>query len=165
MDRMPISGVRLSGPLVLMRVFSLQGVSNTMPALFRMLTDLAVNIAFMAYSGLEEQHLAICCIDPSTQSRVETGLAGNADLRASVGIEPGEVGLLSIYPHQASLSILGSATQVLTRNGACIYALASSISALTYVIDYMHLQQAAAIFSDTMMLPPEAETAPLKTTF
>ncbi len=160
---MPINGVKMSEPLVLMRVRPRQGAWDVMPALCRMLTDLAVNIAFMTSAGLDDQHLAVCCIDPSDQPRVATGLSQNADLCASVRIEPGAVGLLSIYPHQASLAVLGTAIQAINENGTGVHAMASSISAITFVIDCVHLDQAAAILTDTMKLPPD--TTSLRTKF
>jgi aspartokinase len=163
MDKMPINGVKMSEPLVLMRVRPRQGAWDVMPALCRMLTDLAVNIAFMTSTGLENQHSAVCCIDPSDRPRVAAGLSQDADLCASVHIEPGAVGLLSIYPHQASLAVLGAAIQALNESGTGVHAMASSISALTFVIDCVHLDRAAAILTDTMKLPPD--TTPLQTKF
>jgi len=158
---MPINGVKMSEPLVLMRVRPRQGASDVMPALCRMLTDLAVNIAFMTSTGLGDPHLALCCIDPSDRPRVAAGLARDTDLSASVHIESDTVGMLSIYPHRASLAVLGAAIQALNENKISLHTMASSISALTFVIDCVHLDQAAAILKDAMNLP--SDTPPLRT--
>jgi aspartokinase len=161
MDKIPVNALKLSDPLVLLRVRQRQGGPDAMPALCRMLTDLAVNIAFMTSSGLDDPHVAVCCIDPSDRPRVAAGLARGADLSASVDIEPAAVGMLSIYPHQASLAVLGIALQVLEENGLGFHAMASSISALTFVIDWVQLDQAAAVLADAMNLPPGTAALPI----
>lgn len=154
MEKIPINSVKLSDPLVLMRVRPRQGASDVMPALCRMLADLAVNIAFMTFTGLNDPHSAIYCIDPSDQPGVVAGLARDAVLNASVTMAPDPVGLLSIYPHRASMAVLGAALQALSENRIDVHALASSISALTFAIDFVHLDGAAAILKDAMNLPP-----------
>jgi aspartokinase len=163
MDKIPVNALKSSGPLVLLRVRQRQGGPDAMPALCRMLTDLAVNIAFMTSSGLDDPRMAVCCIDPSDRPRVVAGLGRGADLDASVDIEPAVVGMLSIYPHQASLAVLGIAMHVLDEYGIAIHAMASSIAALTFVIDWVQLDRAAVVLADAMNLPPG--TAALLTPF
>jgi hypothetical protein len=119
-----------------------------------MLTDMTVSIAFMTSTGLDDPHLAMCCIDPTDQSSLLAGLARNADLKACALIEPDPVGTLSIYPHRSSITVLGAALQALNEHGVGVHAVASSISALTFVVDYVHQDKAAAVLTDLMTLPP-----------
>ncbi len=163
MDKISINGLKLSNPLVMMRVSSGDGVSDAIPALCRLSTDLTVNIAFMTSTGLDDPHSAIGCIDPIDRSSLVGGLARNADLKSCVHIEPDAVGMLSIYPHRSSIAVLVTALQALNNNGICVHAMASSISALTFIVDYLQLDKAATVLADSMGLPPD--TTPVRTEF
>jgi hypothetical protein len=155
MGKISINGLKLSTPLVLIRVRLQQGALAAMPAFCRMLADLAVNIAFMASGDWDDTCSAFCCIDPTDRSSVVAGLAQNTELRTCVHIEPDLVGMISIYPHRSSMAVLGASLQALNESGIGIYALASSISALTFIVGCLQTDRAADALAASLGLPPD----------
>ena len=64
------------------------------------------------------------------------------------------VGLLSVFPHQSSLRILGLSLYALGKASLPVYGLASSLSALTFVTDYCSLDGAVAALVSYLEMPP-----------
>jgi aspartokinase len=153
-DKMAINGLKISEALIPMWVRMPMGSHDPVSRVCRMLTELQVNLAYMTTSGIGSPQPAVCCIDPEDQPRVEARLSGDAQLSARV--EFGQpVGLLSLFPHQANLKLLGVALTSLADGGVTIHGLASSISALTFIVDYDDLEKAATILQTCMALPQE----------
>lgn len=155
MEKISINGLKLGTPLVLIRVRLQQGTLAVLPEFCRMLADLSVNIAFMTSVDLDDSRVALCCIDPTDRSRVVAGLAQNTELRAYVCMEPDLVGMISIYPHRSSMAVLGASLQALNKSDIVLYALASSISALTFIVDGLQIDKAAGALTAALKLPPD----------
>ncbi|KJS29877.1 MAG: hypothetical protein VR64_18950 [Desulfatitalea sp. BRH_c12] len=149
-EKISVNGLKLSAALVSIWVRSRNTPSAAMSLLCRMLSAMQVNIAFLTSS--EDDATAMCCIDAEDQATVEALLNHDSELKAVVQFGQ-RVGLLSLYPHKASLKLLGAVLQALTENGLAVHGVASSIAALTFVVDYDCLDDAVAILNGCMILP------------
>jgi aspartokinase len=153
MDKIPINGLKLSGSLVPLWVTPPDAMAASMPELIHLLNDMRVNIAFMTSAEGQGAKPSLCCIDSNDHPAVEAAIRCNAALADAVRFGP-EVGLLSFFPHGARLDALGLAVRALNESGIVIHGLASSIAAITFVIDYDLLDKGAAALTDGMDLPP-----------
>jgi hypothetical protein len=70
------------------------------------------------------------------------------------------VGLISLFPHQFNLKILGLSLFALGVAGLPFYGMASSLSALTLITDYGRLDNAVAALQEHLAAP--GENAPLE---
>ena len=62
------------------------------------------------------------------------------------------VGSLTLFPHQSSLKLFGWSLRVLSRENVQVLEMASSIGALTYVLDYAQLDAAAELLRSCFKL-------------
>lgn len=153
-DKIAINGLKLSEALIPMWVRLPQGSHASVSRICRILAEIQVNLAYMTTSGVGSPQPAVCCIDPEDHPKVELRLARDAELNALVTFgDP--VGLISIFPHQANLKLLGVALAALNESGVTIHGLASSIAALTFIVDFNDLEKAATILQNCMLLPQE----------
>ncbi|MBI5062931.1 MAG: hypothetical protein HZB87_05580 [Desulfatitalea sp.] len=153
-NKIAINGLKMSEALIPMWVRTPHGSQDPVSKVCRMLADIQVNLAYMTTSGIGAPQPAICCIDPEDHPKVEAWLVQDAELSALVKFgDP--VGLLALFPHQANLKVLGVALTCLNDSGVTIHGLASSISALTFIVDFDDLEKAAAILQNCMSLPQE----------
>jgi aspartokinase len=159
-EKIALNGLKTSGPLVAVWICPEQGDSKVLPNFCEGLTALRVNLALITTTQTGDGgQRALACIDPGDFPNVAAWVGQCKDLEAIVTFGSHEVGLLSIYPHQASLEVLGVALQALGQNHIPIHGLASSIAALTFVIDMDRVQEAARAVSGLMNLPPNATPA------
>ncbi len=156
MSKIPINGIKLNGPLVALRMDAGETKSALPAALYRLLTDNCVNIAYMtAADVMPGDPTLCCCIDRSDADKVSTLIDDDPQLRGHV--RPGaDVGLLSFYPHRSSFKILGLALQLFGDHQIRVYGMASSISALSFVVAFEQLEDAGTILSWHLELPDSA---------
>jgi aspartokinase len=161
-DKFSINGLKLSDALIPLWVRTPQGSMDLIARVCRMLAEIQVNIAYMTTASVGTPQPAVCCIDPADQARAEAWIAQDTELGGAIRFGP-TVGLLSLYPHQANLKVLGVALAALSDSGITIHGLASSISALTFIIDFDALEKAATILQGCMSLP--RGSAPMRPEF
>lgn len=153
MDKIPINGLKLSGPLVLIRFDPLDGQPDVVARICRVLNDLRVNIAFMTSVDAQGRQPGMYCIASGDHPAVAAAFNQDAALADAVRFGP-EVGLLSFFPHRSRLNALGRAVHALNAAAIAIHGLASSISTMTFVIDYDLMDKGAAALTACMDLPP-----------
>jgi aspartokinase len=151
--KITINGLKLSESLTLIRVKAPQAPPDAMSRLCHLLNEMRINIAFLASADADSAQPALCCIESSDKAAVATMVGSRTDLSDFVCFG-GAVGLLSLYPHQASLKVLGIALQAFGDSGIPIHGLASSIGALTFVIDNDRLEEGVGVLAGCMTLPP-----------
>ena len=155
MPRIPINGLKLNGPLVSLWVNAADQSDAVFEALYRLLTDTSVNIVYMtAGSGIDARP-ALCCIDRKDADHVAALLKDNSVLADGVRLGD-DVGLLTFYPHRSSFIALGAALELLGEHEIRIISMASSISALSFVVSMAQLETAGKIISQELELPPGA---------
>ena len=120
---------------------------------FQVLTQNKINMSYVSASLSEGRLRSFCLIAPEDLDRVKVIAQTNDRFKDRVGVTPA-VGMVSLYPHQYRLKVLGLALQALGNACIPIYGMSSSISALTFVIDHARLHAAAVSLSEYMALPP-----------
>jgi aspartokinase len=88
--------------------------------------------------------LVSCCVDAAQQALLKKVLSAEPVLQERAEYTAG-VGLLTLFPHQSSLGLFGRSLRALAAADLRVFAMASSIGALTYVLDYTQLNKAAAV--------------------
>ncbi|MGD8844312.1 MAG: hypothetical protein PVJ84_09145 [Desulfobacteraceae bacterium] len=155
MPKISINGLKLNGPFVALWVAATGTNGSTLAALYRLLTDNCVNIAYMTAGGAMADEPALCCIDRTDAAKVAALF--DKDPQFGDRIRMGsDVGLLTLYPHRSSLTVLGSALKLLGGHGIGVCGMASSISALSFVVAFEQLETAGAILSQGLRLPDSA---------
>lgn len=140
---MPIKGLKLSEELCLVRLAGEAPADVLLSAYCALLADSRINTPFMTTVCRPGGLQITSCVAAADQALLKRKVAAEAALSASVRFTPG-VGLLTLFPHRASLALLAQMQHVLAETGVPVFALASSIGALTYVLDYGCLEEAAA---------------------
>jgi aspartokinase len=155
MPEISIKGLKLTGPFAALWVAATGLKASTLAALYRLLTGHRVNIAYMTAGDAMSEEPALCCIDRSEAARVSALLDNDPQFRDRIRVGR-DVGLLTFYPHRSSVTVLGSALQLLGEHGIGIYGMASSISALSFVVAFEQLETAGTILSRGLQLPDSA---------
>jgi hypothetical protein len=153
MTRPSINGIKLSnGPLIPMWIRPQSGCPEAIAVLCGVLGAMRVNIAFMTCADTQAGRTGLCCIDDEDHARVEAMILQHEQLMKAVHFGE-QVGLLSFFPHQASLETAMTALKALAGSGIAIHGFASSIAAFTIVVDYGRLDQATTELAGVMDLP------------
>lgn len=164
-EKIPINGIKLSGRLVAVRVRRQSQpptAASVLQQLCRLFAHHHINIVYLTTGGLTDEGADLCCIDAEDLAGAEALVGRQADLKTLVCF--GEaVGLITFYPHRASLKLLASALRILSEGAISIYGLASSLSALTFVVDFADLDRAAGLLSQNFQLP--GNPAPFRAEF
>ena len=154
MEKIPIAGVKLSGELLQINI---SGFSNALDAkleLSRLLSANRINMPFLSGVHLEERSQATGCVAAEDGGRVRELIHADSKLRHRAEFLP-SVGLISLFPHQFSLKILGLSLFALGAAGLPLYGMGSSLSALTWITDYAHLDHAVAALQEHLAVPEE----------
>ncbi|MBC8418435.1 MAG: hypothetical protein H8E10_07570 [Desulfobacterales bacterium] len=65
------------------------------------------------------------------------------------------VGMLSMFPHQSQLQMLGVSLYAFGKANLTILGLSSSLAALSFLLKYTHLERALIALSQFFDLPPD----------
>jgi aspartokinase len=93
---------------------------------------------------MEEKIIGSCCVAAEDINRIKKIVAGEPKLKDNLEFIPG-VGTLSIFPHHSNLKLLGLSFYLLGGQHLPLYGMASSISSLTFITDYLQLDKAVSI--------------------
>jgi aspartokinase len=150
-----INGLKLNGPFVALWIAASELKASTLAALYRLLAGNCVNIAYMTAGNAMADEPALCCIDRTEVAKLTALIDNDSQLRDRIRVGS-DVGLLTLYPHRSSLKVLGSALQLLGEHEIVIYGMATSISALSFVVAFKQLETAGTILSRGLRLPDGA---------
>ena len=157
-----INGLKLSEPLIAIWVHEEDQTVDRLSLFCRLLAKTEINIAFMTSTSVIDSQPALCCIDPKDQAVAAEWIERSEELAGSVRFG-GSVGVITFYPHHFSLKLMGLALQVFSQNGIRVYGMASSIAALSFVVDSDRLEDAGRLLTKTFALP--ANVSPPKSDF
>ena len=93
------------------------------------------------------------CVASDDSPRVKALLQRESTLTKYLEFIPA-VGQLSLFPHHYSLRVLGLSLGAFGKARLPIYGLASSISALTFITDYVHLDRGVDALKEYLDFPP-----------
>ena len=161
-EKLSINGLKLSELLLLVRVHAPNRSLDHLPVFCRLMAQHHVNMAFMTSASVIDPQPVLCCIDPKDQAVVARWVEQSDDLKGCVHFG-GTVGVITFYPHHSNLRLMGLALQVFSQNGINVHALASSIAALSFVVDFDRLEDAGRLLIENFQLPDNA--SPLRADF
>jgi hypothetical protein len=139
-----IKGLKISGEHCLIRLHKTSPATDLLPAFCQMVTGSRINLPLISSTHQAGGIQAACCVDAAHQDRIEQLLDNAPLLKPHVSYNQG-VGMLTLFPHQSSLSLFGLSLHGLLRENIRVLGLASSIGALTYILDYVQLEKAASV--------------------
>jgi hypothetical protein len=157
-----IKGLKISGELGLVRLRAESRESGLLPAFCSILAGSQMNISFLSAEYQAGGIQAACCVDAAHRALLKRLLSTEPALQKRAEYISG-VGLLTLYPHQSSLKLFGLSLRTLVKADLRVFAMASSIGALTYVLDYAQLDKAAAVMQTRFELAENH--APFKAEF
>ncbi|MGD8984069.1 MAG: hypothetical protein PVH99_08340 [Desulfobacteraceae bacterium] len=152
MEKIKIEGIKLSNELFQVNLRNRSNQENTISQFCQILAAHQINIPFFSTTYLDQRIQVSCCVAVEDKHRVRNLIDSEPELGGDVKFMP-SVGLLSVFPHQSSLKILGLSLYAIGKARLPLYGLASSLSALTFITDYIHLDKAAATLEQYLELP------------
>jgi aspartokinase len=157
-----IKGLKISGELCLVRLHTESRDSGLLPAFCSLLAGSQINMPFLSTESQAGGIHTTCCVDAAHQLLLKRLLSAEPVLQERAEYTDG-VGLLTLFPHQSSLILFGRSLRALAEADLRVFAMASSIGALTYVLDYARLDKAAAVMQACFELA--GNHAPFKAEF
>jgi hypothetical protein len=148
-----INGIKLSKELVQINILNRFIPQYSRFLFFQLLAQYHINLPFILISGMGEKVIGSCCAAAEDINRIKEVVAGEPKLPQSLEFVPG-VGALSIFPHYSNLKLLGLSFYLFGKQGLPLYGMASSISSLTFITDYLRLDEAVSTLLEYMDLPP-----------
>lgn len=155
MENIRINGLKVSTELVCLQIELAVDDKSHFTEICRLLNHHKINILFMTTAEHSGQTYGLFCIDADKLIAVENLLKNDPSIKASARVFPG-TGLLTIFPHQSSLGMVGLVLEKLGDNQIPVYGMASSIAAITFVTEYRCLDDAAKLIAECMELPESA---------
>ncbi len=152
MEKIRIEGIKLSGELALVSLAGHPRPQQALARACRIVASNRINVPFISATCWGEDARTACCVEIQDAHRVETLLARDPDLDGRVEVLP-SVGLVSVFPHQSSLRILGLSLRALGEAGLSVHGVTSSLAPLTFLMDHADLDEAAAALEGVLELP------------
>jgi hypothetical protein len=137
-----IDGLKLSDELLQIGVRYSSESDYSRFLLYRRLAEHAINVAFLSSACHARDMASSCCVSIKVQDEVRDLIASDPDLEGRILLFP-SVGMVSLFPHQNNMAVLGRALQAFGTVRLPLYGMGSSLSALTFITDYARLGEAA----------------------
>jgi len=157
-----IKGLKISGELGLVSLRAVSRSSGLLPAFCSILAGSQINLPFLSAEYQTGGIQVTGCVDAAHRDLLKRLLSSEPALHKCTEYTSG-VGLLTLYPHQSSLKLFGLSLRTLVKADLRVFAMASSIGALTYVLDYTQLDKAAEVLQARFKLA--GNHAPFKAEF
>jgi len=151
-EKVRISGIKLSSELVLLNLPDPDYSAFSISLLFHILNENRINMPFVAVSSMGTGFSGSCCVSSQDIDRVRNIVDSDNILKTKVQYIYG-VGMVSVFPHQRSMKVLGLSLHAFTKEHLPLLGMASSISALTFITDYIRLDEVAASLAGCLNLP------------
>ncbi len=159
MGKVQIGGIKLSSKVLQL---TLSGQDNSLALttlLFSILNKNKINLPFASTSFMHGNFQASCCVSYEDKNRVIDIINSVESLKKQIRFING-LGMLSVFPHQSSLKLLGIALYALGNAHIPLFGMSSSISSLTFITDYTLLEKAVASLLNYLDIP--ANHAPFR---
>jgi len=162
MEKLKIGGLKQSLELC---QFELRGVHSSEEIALKvskLLLSQKINMEFLTHSTQRNNyHQLTFCVSQDKFSPVLEILKKEHSLPIGWEISSrGNVGIITIFPHQSALKILGIVMVSWTSQSIPIYGIATSLSAISFITDYQLIDKAIQVVQDLFHLPEDH--SPLK---
>jgi len=154
-----INGIKLSTELVQINLLNRSLPQDSRALFFQLLAQHQINIPFILITDMGEEIQGSCCVGAEDINRLKKVFAAESKLKENIEFIS-SVGALSIFPHHSNLKLLGVSFYLLGKTSLPLYGMASSISSLTFIMDYSLLDEAVTTLLEYMVLP--ANHAPFR---
>ena len=141
MEKIRINDFRLSRELFQLDLLYVSGSSDADLNFLKALAALRINIEFLTRTCINERSRSSFCIRSEFHDKVKKLLDSEPSLKDVAKFTP-SVGLVTLFPHRFSLMILGLSLNALEMARIPIHGIASSISSITFVTDFVSLEKA-----------------------
>ena len=162
MEKLKIGGLKQSLELC---QFDLRGVHSPKEIaskVSKLLLSQKINMEFLTYyHNKDSYHQLTFCVSQDKFSPTSKIIQREGFLPVGWEIKSRkQVGIITIFPHQSALKILGAIMVSWTDHSIPIYGIATSLSALSFVTDYPLIGKAIEAIQVLFQLPEDH--APLK---
>ena len=162
MEKLKIGGLKQSLELC---QFDLRGVHSSEEItanVSKLLLSQKISMEFLTHSTHRNKHHQLTfCISQDKFSAISEILKKKRFLPIGWEINSrGQVGIITIFPHQSAIKILGVIMVSWAAQSIPIYGIATSLSAISFVTDYQLIDKAIDVIQDLFQLPEDH--APLK---
>lgn len=154
-EKIPMEGVKVIGELVRLNVRSTLLRRDVMADFLRGLAQHRINMNLFIGREEEEGIQFSCCVAAPDESRARELADSMPDLKECTRFHA-PVDLLSVFPHQFNLKVLGLGLMALARAQIPVYGFCSSFSALTFITDHAYSERALAVLGDCFELPEDS---------
>lgn len=153
MEKIRIEGIKLSEELCQVSLVNPPHPQRSLSCMCRLFSENRINMPFLAATcgGIGMQ--TSCCVSIEDRALAQTLLEAEADLKSHVRVLL-SVGLLSVFPHQSSIQLLGASLVAFGEAGLPVHGVASSLAPITLVTDFARLEEAVSALEKHMELPP-----------
>jgi len=151
MNEIQIKGLKISEALCLVRLHSATSAINWLPAFCSIMAGSQINLPYISTDHQASGIQAACCVGAKHQRLIKKLVDADPMMKEHVSYIPG-VGLLTLFPHQSSLKLFGMSLRILSRANFRVLGMASSIGALSYVLDYSQMDVAAELLKSCLKL-------------
>jgi aspartokinase len=158
-NKVPMEGVKRCEELVRVSVVRASPPEEFLPGFLRTLTQSRINMNLFVGRATEKGIQFTCCVTSSDGSRVRELTDNMTDHRGGVEFHH-PVDLISIFPHQFNLKVVGLSLVAFSRARIPLYGICSSLSALTLITDHGHSDKALAVLKEFLALPADQTGAP-----
>ena len=146
MTQSQIKGLKISSELCLVRLHHSTQAFHRLPAFCAIMAGGRINLPFISTAHQVNGFQAACCVDARHQALTRQLVDADPMMNGHVSYVP-HVGLLTLFPHQSSLKLFALSLRALSSENFQVLEMASSIGALTYVLDYAGLEAAAQMLA------------------
>lgn len=151
MTEIQINGLKISGALCLVRLHHSTPDIYRLPAFCGIMAGSQINLPFISTDHHSSGIQAACCVEAKHQMLTQKLVDADPMMKGHVSYIP-DVGLLTLFPHQSSLKLFVRSLRALSMENVRVLEMASSIGALTYVLDYAQLDAAAELLRSCFKL-------------
>ncbi|MFC1580211.1 hypothetical protein ACFL4N_04800 [Thermodesulfobacteriota bacterium] len=154
-DNIRIDGLKLSDELLHLGIRHSSSSAHSPFLLYRRLAEHAINVTFLSSASYAHDIASSCCVSIKAHQEVRELIASDPNLEPHVQFFP-SVGMVSLFPHQNSMAVLGRALQAFGRARLPVYGMGSSLSSLSFITDYVRLGEAAEAIKTALKSPSNA---------
>jgi aspartokinase len=154
MDPISIEGAKLSQELVTINLRHLAQLEKTLSRFCKNLSENQINIQFLSTIRVDGNNQITCCVDSVAKGVINSLIESEPELTPNSEIIE-STGLLTLFPHQFKLNILGLVLSILGKSSLSLYGLASSLSSLTIILAYHDLEKAIECLREKIKIDPD----------
>jgi len=162
MEKLKVGGLKQSLELC---QFDLRGPDSSeeiASGVSKLLVSQKINMEFITYyPNRNSYHQLTFCINQDRLPTASEILKKEGSLPIAWEIKSrGHVGIITIFPHQSAIKILGTIMVSWAAQSIPIYGIATSLSAISFLTDYHLIEKAIENIQDLFELPEDH--APIK---